>query len=329
MIRPLEVLHTVSVAFPNAWRDFDNFRAGRGKGDLPEWPVWCWCPLAAAFAIASGGGQNLPLERKLLAAEWVGRLGALGAWRPGQGVYRYDPDVFQAVADTEMDRAVPWETLYRLPEWCVYIETLGLRWNGQLAHGFFAHLEWDATTGRTELRLVVDLPRGLESIPIHFAEGGTLLDGLEDTLREAQIQAPTNFQVPTAAQIPAKDLAVLRAMVSLTLYLCADNADLGGSPVKAEPIKTRHGLKTFPPNQPRIWEVGVRMGAALRGALSNERAEGQGGSHASPRPHLRRAHWHGYWTGPRKGDQRLEMRWILPILVGKGEAPAVIHRVEE
>ena len=38
------------------------------------------------------------------------------------------------------------------------------------------------------------------------------------------------------------------------------------------------------------------------------------------RPHVRRAHWHHYWTGT--GRTTLEVRWIEPTLVlpgGKGE----------
>ncbi len=49
-------------------------------------------------------------------------------------------------------------------------------------------------------------------------------------------------------------------------------------------------------------------------------AEGQDrgswpGTHASPRPHIRRGHWHGYWTGPRSGKQKSELRWIAPLML--------------
>ena len=33
------------------------------------------------------------------------------------------------------------------------------------------------------------------------------------------------------------------------------------------------------------------------------------------RPHIRKAHWHSYWTGPLKGKRTLEIRWIAQIFV--------------
>jgi hypothetical protein len=44
----------------------------------------------------------------------------------------------------------------------------------------------------------------------------------------------------------------------------------------------------------------------------------EGASHASPRPHYRRAHWHHFWTGPRNvpGERKLILKWLPPIPVG-------------
>jgi len=30
----------------------------REDRDLPDWPEWCYCPLAGAYAVVSGGGSN-------------------------------------------------------------------------------------------------------------------------------------------------------------------------------------------------------------------------------------------------------------------------------
>jgi len=82
--------------------------------------------------------------------------------------------------------------------------------------------------------------------------------------------------------------------------------------------------------------VGVRMGAALRRAkMSAPRdtpeAGGEGKQRSSPRAHVRRAHWHGYWTGPRDGEQKFVLKWLSPVLVGGGEEkelPVTIRPVE-
>jgi hypothetical protein len=39
---------------------------------------------------------------------------------------------------------------------------------GERLHGFFAHLEWDANTGRHELRLLLDHQDLLMPLPIHI-----------------------------------------------------------------------------------------------------------------------------------------------------------------
>lgn len=75
--------------------------------------------------------------------------------------------------------------------------------------------------------------------------------------------------------------------------------------------------------------MGVRLGAALRRAYQAEQT-GAERPHAGPRPHVRRAHWHGYWSGPRDGARRYDLRWLPPIAVALSDAnelPAVVRRV--
>ena len=50
-----------------------------------------------------------------------------------------------------------------------------------------------------------------------------------------------------------------------------------------------------------------------------------------PRPHVRRAHWHGFWSGPRESDARkLSLKWLPPIqdnLDLGDDLPAVVRPV--
>ncbi|MBL8474403.1 MAG: hypothetical protein JNM98_21625 [Rhodocyclaceae bacterium] len=144
--RPREHLATAGRLYPHAWKRADEFRAVRGRHGLPDWPEWCFLPLAGWYAIVSGGGENrVPVER----ITHVARLSALGAWRATQGVYRFDPDVYAAVVDTPISGDIPADVLHRMPEWCVYVETPGMTARGALLHGFWAHLEADANTGQS------------------------------------------------------------------------------------------------------------------------------------------------------------------------------------
>lgn len=117
-----------------------------------------------------------------------------------------------------------------------------------------------------------------------------------------------------------KDLChAVEVVVSLYLYLCAENADFGDSferPAKPQPKRVRRGHRFFPPDNPKVWLVGSRVGAKLRASrewAAQHAANEEQGTRSGPRPHFRRAHWHTYLVGPGKG--RSVHRWVHPCLV--------------
>jgi len=159
MLLPKKHLEYYSKVYPNAWQQVDKFRADRGK-DLPFWPEWCFLPLAGAFAIVTAEADNQGLDymrpESMFLFNDVGIIGALAAWRVTQGVYRFDPDVYQAVIDTPITGDLPHDILFNLPEWCIFVETPGLDFLGRPMNGFFAYLEYDINNHRKELRIVLD-----------------------------------------------------------------------------------------------------------------------------------------------------------------------------
>jgi hypothetical protein len=332
---PARHLAEVGKRYPRAWRQVDEIRATRGRG--LSWPDWCFLPLAGTYAIVSGGGTNRLSPKD---AAQVSILGALAAWRVTQGIYRFDPDVFAAVWETPIEGDLPVGLLYRLPEWCVYVETPGRGIFHWPLSGFFAHLEWDANTGRTELRLLLDTEgAGLLPYVIHLRPEGlreSVLAMLQEAGRQgAQHGVPVDQSASTATLIAAE----IMPLVSLVLYLCAQNAeirDAGGTgrlPVKPAPKRVKGGERYFPPNRATVWDCGWRMGPALRMALSaahDSAAEGdviQG--RAGPRPHIRRAHWHSFWTGPRQdpAQRKIALRWLPPIPVAVADAGELVPSV--
>ena len=287
--------------------------------------------MAAHYAVVSGGGYMPP--HKL---PDVSRLAALGTWRYTQGIYRVDPSLLDHIASTPIDRDLPCDVLMRLPEWCLYIEAPGILFGGTPIHGFFAHLEWDVQTQRTELRLLIDAADALTPLPLHLGAWP-----LADAVQKA-------FAVPTvAAHIGAPPPGMVEAtttgaaqLVNLLLFVLSQVHDIGqpnkrpGNPV---PKRIRHGgWQLFAADGPSTWDVGVRMGAALRKAYAAEQMGGQGAApHSGPRPHVRRAHWHGFWSGSRDPEQsasrKYDVRWLPPIPVNLDDVadlPATIRKVQ-
>jgi hypothetical protein len=346
--RPLVHLHQVAQQYPGLWPQLDRLRAARGQG-LPQWPDWCFLPLAGTVAALTQGAPQPDLRPLGLQ---IGRVGALAAWRTTQGIYRFDPTVFEAVWDTPIAGDLPTALLYHLPEWCCYIPVAPARslWQEDLVlHGFFVHLEWDANTHHRELRFVLDTetPQGpwLFPMALHVQEAGGLVGALQRSFEVGGDNLATLGDVEHAtlvwqhSAVNASMAAPFFApLVSLTLYLCSQAADLqearGQSrrPTWPQPTKTKHGSRLFPPAQPTTWNVAYRLGAALRSAQqaaqerqdATEEPEADESPRQPPRAHIRRAHWHSYYVGEgsRKDPSKAQVRvrWLPPIPVGLPDA---------
>ena len=124
----------------------------------------------------------------------------------------------------------------------------------------------------------------------------------------------------------------LTECVNLLRYLCSEKPDI---PDDTE-LKTHRSRDSYGnPKRAVQWEVGIRIGAALRKAMKadveNEAAANEM-SRSAPRPHMRRAHWHSFWTGKRGGSERkLVLRWLPPIAININgeELPTVVTPVKD
>jgi len=269
----------------------------------------------------------------------------LATWRVTQGIYRIDPQVAEAVWNTPIDGELPVELLFRLPEWCVYVETPGRKLSiGKRLEGFFAHLNTPTGSDDPELHLLLDDPAGV----LHSVTVPLSTSTLEDACRIASIDRANHEQricwsdgnpseiardhdVTTNPSDAASGLAPL---ISTLLYMCSQSADYRdacgarNAPGKPAPVLTRIGPRLFPPESPTIWETGYRIGAPLRGAVRQASVQ-QGTNRSSPAPHIRRAHWHSFWLGPKDStaERRLALKWLPPIAVALSTPEELIPSV--
>lgn len=328
-LRPKQILKQIGRTWPEAWQQVKQFRAGKGK-DLPDWPDWCYIPIAAGVAIATQGNDSklhqAILDFKLSPAV----VTAAAAWRVSQGVYRFDADLYNSLTSQPLDGNVPCEILKRMPEWCVYIETINGTYFDKPMDGFWAHLEYDVNTGTEELRFVFLFLDGKTSnLPIHL--GDYTLEESLDKMRQLAEKNADKLGLPSVLppELGSNIAVEIMPYLQLVLYLCAENADM--PKIQHPQTRVRMSGQVDVPRETRHWTVGERIGAGIRKYRNQETQEHQGGTHASPRAHIRRAHWHSFWTGPRDGQRKLILRWLPPIPVGvddDGELPAVIHKIK-
>lgn len=340
-VSPGRELHDFSVAFPGVWKRVDEARLMQNKGQL-GWPKWCYLPferaydimghyapfrappeVRAAMRLLPGGGLTDQIAETMVMRKFLANILCLiSAWRHTKGIYRFDPDSYEEIVNTPLDRRLPCERLIRLPEWCVAIETPGLK---------------ARDVEKSHIMVSVTLREQVPTIlvncnlinPIAFPIGRqSILEALEQASLSGDLQ---EVYAP-----------IVRTALSLALYLCSDGAEIAGglTRVHLKPTKTRHGLRFFPPDSVQPWQVATRVGAALRIMRAQIAAEADevpavegelitDSGRARPRPHVRRAHWHTYWTGSQDSTAPRQsiVKWIPPILVNARTPEAVIDTV--
>ncbi|MCL5405762.1 MAG: hypothetical protein M1398_03430 [Deltaproteobacteria bacterium] len=319
--------------FPQIWSRVDDFRAARGK-DLPNWPNWCFLPIAGAYSIYTQGRDFEDIDPVARKALWVvvPEIAALASWRPTQGIYRFHPETFSALWDTPVEGDIPVELLYRLPEWCCYIDCYGTQLGAKPLAGCFVHLEWDAKTGRHELRLLLDSgdQNGIFPMIMHISGRKTMAEMFAGFVAESERVAETRgLELPEDFAAAKEEVSqvfskMARPLMSLILYLCSSTPEFQDArgtdklPARVKPTKTKRGERIFPPDRPTIWETGYRIGSLIEQARRT-RSGGTGETtHASPEPHIRKPHWHSFWKGPQDDPKKRELiaHWLPPIPVG-------------
>ena len=251
-------------------------------------------------------------------------------WAKCKQIYRFDSEMEHALMDTEEVSISP-TILRRLPYRCFYVEfppdsIFSGSGNLEDNHGFFVKC---GETASGDFEIIFTRFRN----DLKYFTGQLLLD------HRAQPDVPLEekeFIINKELDCPAENIASADwkqfAMFSLNaiLYLCAMNNEISECP---ETVKTYHPGATVKNKFSEIckWDVGVRFGAAVRRARVYPRSDKSSEDlsckrkHASPRPYMRRAHWHHYRVG--KGRTELILKWIEPVFVGSGEVSAVKHRV--
>ena len=133
--------------------------------------------------------------------------------------------------------------------------------------------------------------------------GGTVADGIRASIQRAQPAVKKDGYSPEESTSRLRKW--IEPIVNLALYLCT-NPDFSrngrtATPENPTPKKTKRGVKIFAADGPAVWDVGVRIGSALRAAYQREQAGGAAaGDGHQVRPHMRRAHWHTIISGKRK-----------------------------
>lgn len=337
--RPKELLIKFGKKYDGLWQAMDASRGAFAKASsIPKWSFTTQIISAGAFLNFCDPSFNFDGTKQVPPSLMTEAITShfLYSWRATQGVYRVDPELFELLVDTDLCGSVPADVLEKMPEWCIYVESPNLQFKPasskgeqEEAFGFFALLDPDRETGDPWLSIFILGKQAYEMATIKLIAGKSLSDCVKGTVEIIRERNPSH---PISKNQEKNLGALIGPFLNILLFICSQASEIGDGvvrPILPTPKNTKRGNRFFPPNEPNVWDVGVRLGASLRTA--RESSENQSvNSGSTVRPHIRRAHWHGYWHGQRNTDRDFKLKWIPPIAVKVEDyetIPAVIRAV--
>lgn len=315
-------------------------------------PRWCFMESNLLANVLRGGYRLDAEECGFYMHQGVGLL----AWRATKSIYRLHPALLAELLDTPVSGALPVESLMRMPVWCPYVECdLPVLWGCDAESakehrivGMFAYLDFlplvDEHTIPT-LRLLLDVvdtrnPADFEP-GLMMSTNLALVPGLTVDESIARVDAMIADQVGSMAEryglgVQAEDLQngdlpetfrdTVRRLISVLLYLCAENAeaDNRAAPAPCRVLAGPGGPRLFEPPAVTLVRCGVHVGEQLQRAREAHERTKREAPRGTVAPHVRAAHWHHFWKGPREGARELVLRWLPPIFVKLDEPPEAI-----
>ena len=319
----LDTLKRVESRHPNLWSVADDLQQKFTTGKHLDGSV---------FSLAEAEMVSQKLQRGDGPHFNSALLGALVAWRPTKGIYRFHRELYESLIETDLEGDVPADVLLRLPSYAVYIETPVSENLPYPIAGFWAYL---SRLGQQN---------DLDIVCLWSAEAADIVGDLDTDTQVLHFTIPLQNQpireliAPLSEEhreqdepIEAVRHHVVSALLSLLLYLCSEKPDIADWAPKTPAFQYLGKKRRWVASKAvREWDVGLRLGAALQSARErSETGEGNSGNGTPVRPHVRRAHWHSFWVGKR-GEQTISLRWLPPIPVNVTDAdklPGVLHPV--
>lgn len=206
---------------------------------------------------------------------------------------------------------------------------------GEELYGFWAMVNQNDVNNDKSLYLLLNRENGLklESFRLKTGSVNTILEDMFHEGLDASGATPETVETLKHSEYlsvylknQARDVGRL---LSILLYICSDEPEIdserqpGSYPARPKPVKTKKGFRLFPVNGPRYWRVGENMGEMLATALSETDICTATGRQV--RVHLRRGHWHGFWSGKRDEPEarKFSYHWLPPQIIGGRRHEAV------
>lgn len=134
--------------------------------------------------------------------------------------------------------------------------------------------------------------------------------------------------------VPDYFLNNIRYTLNAIMYLCTENPDIYtiSEPIPAHQNKSQKSKKNSR-KQPTVSsnKVGMNLGHIIRDNKNRYRYESEiTGTGQKKSPHIRKAHFHHYWTGKKGEEKKITVKFLSPIFVNSnGEVNTTTIRRKE
>lgn len=225
-------------------------------------------------------------------------------WSKSKEIYEFDKNFAEELMQTEVD-SIPYQALQHLPHNSFAISVSDDEY-------LIVHKGYDSNHITSDY---------LVWLHAYVSKNETKALGLALDERFSKVEDLKRItDKPSHVESVIKDL-------NLILYLCAEKPDIDPNPEQKTVTRRTEKVRNVY-REIRKWDVGYRFGSILRKQkpASSSSTNNATGSHSAKRPHIRRAHWHKFWTGP-KDNQTMILKWLHPMIIHPDEdRPAVTHK---
>lgn len=323
---PSELLGSYKSDIHNAWKTIDK-KIGLSEEEVEEKRIQAML------------GHDSRVSRELAIGTQL-----FGTWRNSLGIYRISDDIADQALASPIPDDTPTIIYAQLPEWAVYmempigsdIEVMAILDNGDgesvtkmlKVIGFWAmHDKHDLD--KSDVGVEADQNLSLHiflhiDIPKEFEKsnyiGPPLVLPLRSNLTVAQSVAEEYDHNSDNETVVVRE--VFGIILSLLLWLCVDEPDVSdvtGAPMSSDDLKAPKYKRSkradvfIPPQNAQIYDIGKKLAYETR-EHNKKLALESGVTGKKVKPHIRKGHWHGVWSGT--GENKVfSTYWQSPIFI--------------
>ena len=242
----------------------------------------------------------------------------IAVWRKNKQIFCFDKEILKDFCNQEINFDMSPELFEQLPYPCIYIDVDGI--SG--VEGFWV-MKCSDDLGNKSLCINFVVSDAFMSLILLTVNGASTINDIIknffDSQREIKMKKKKNIMRER-----------LKLALQCLLYICAANAEIEEDPIQKKRYRAPSSEQFIKDKVREVkkWTCGKKeskiiysdFGSYPRIVTDMKENHIRNVKSSPKRCHVRRSHWHHYWTGSSKdGTRKMELRWISAMTIHKEE----------